>query len=127
MHGARLTLESMLGAMHDLPGPVAGLLEPLCAMFTVEEIERGAAWFLCEGLLDADQVRSIPDVLNTLCDRISPHVTTLLAAFEIPDELLRVPISAGDHSMLDSPADPISDMNVDLPAPRADQPSLAVR
>jgi acyl-CoA oxidase len=120
VHGARLTLESMLGVMHGLPEVVAGMVEPLCAMFAVEEIERGAAWFLCEGLLGADQVRSIPDMLNTLCDRITPNVDMLLAAFEIPGDLLRVPISAGDHSMIDS----AGDNPVDLPVQRADQPSL---
>jgi acyl-CoA oxidase len=121
VHGARLTLESMLDVLHDLPEPAASALQPLCAMFAIEEIERGAAWLLCEGLVDAEQVKSIPDALNTLCDRITPHVPLLIEAFDIPEEVLRVPISAGDHSMIDSLGDPIE---LRLPSPRADQKTL---
>ncbi|MEV4312103.1 acyl-CoA dehydrogenase [Actinocrispum sp. NPDC049592] len=120
-YGGRLVLESMLDALHDLPEPAAAALSPLCAMFAVEEIERSAAWLLCEGLVDAEQVRSIPDVLNTLCDRITPHVPALVDAFGIPEELLRVPISSGDHAMIDSMGDPIE---LALPEPRADERAL---
>jgi acyl-CoA oxidase len=101
VHGVRLMLESMLAVVHDLPGPAAEALRPLCAFFAVEEIERGAAWLLCHDLLAPAQVTSIPEKLNTLCDRITPHVPVLVDAFGIPAELLRVPISAGDHSMVE--------------------------
>jgi acyl-CoA oxidase len=116
VHGIRLTLESMLAVVHDLPDAAAEALAPLCAFFAIEEIERGAAWLLCHDLLSPKQVMSIPEKLNTLCDRITPHVPVLVEAFEIPEELLRVPISVGDHSMIGTP-----DEHVEVPVQRADQ------
>ncbi len=122
VHGARLTLESMLAVLHELPEAAADAFRPLCAFFAIEEIERGAAWLLCHDLLGREQVMSIPEKLNTLCDRITPHVPVLIEAFEIPEDLLRVPISAGDHSMIDVPGP-----DLDLPAQRVEQPSMAVK
>jgi acyl-CoA oxidase len=102
-HGARLVLESMLTALHALPEPAAEALRPLCAFFALEELERGAAWLLCHDLLTPEQVTTIPEKLNSLCDTITPHVPVLLEAFDIPEELLKVPISTGDHSMVETP------------------------
>lgn len=116
VHGARLILESMLAVVHDLPTAAAEALRPLCAFFAIEEIERGAAWLLCHDLLAPEQVMTIPEKLNILCDRMTPHVPTLIEAFEIPEELLRVPISVGDHSMVGTP-----DEDVTVPVQRAEQ------
>ena len=121
VHGVRLMLESMLAVVHDLPEAAAEALRPLCAFFAVEEIERGAAWLLCHDLLTPEQVMSIPEKLNTLCDRITPHVPMLVEAFEIPEELLRVPISVGDHSMIETP-----DEDVAVPVQRAEQEPVVV-
>ncbi|GAA3642335.1 hypothetical protein GCM10022267_31250 [Lentzea roselyniae] len=100
VHGARLVLESMLAAVRRLPEEAAGALRPLCAFFAIEEIERGAAWLLCHELLAPEQVMAVPEQLNALCDQITPHVEVLLEAFGIPEDVLGVPISAGDHSMI---------------------------
>jgi acyl-CoA oxidase len=122
VHGTRLVLESMLAVVQDLSGPAAEALRPLCAFFAVEEIERGAAWLLCHDLLAPAQVASIPEKLNTLCDRITPHVPMLVEAFEIPEELLRVPISAGDHSMVEALPEEVA-----VPVQRAEEEPVAYR
>ncbi|GAA4015017.1 hypothetical protein GCM10022247_42410 [Allokutzneria multivorans] len=111
-HGNRLILESFLDAVStvDTDGAAAAL-RPLAELYALTEIQSAAAWYLCEGLLTSAQVRSIPGRLNELCEELTPHVDLLLTAFELPEDLLRVPITNGDLSM-------VADI-VDLPQQRA--------
>ncbi|MCP3805267.1 hypothetical protein NLX83_38980 [Allokutzneria sp. A3M-2-11 16] len=103
-HGSRLILESLLASVSsastvDSP-EAAAALRPLCALYALTEINSSAAWYLCEGLLTPAQVRAIPQRLNELCEELTPHVDLLLAAFELPEDVLRVPITDGDLSMV---------------------------
>ncbi|MFB9908784.1 acyl-CoA dehydrogenase family protein [Allokutzneria oryzae] len=112
-HGSRLITESLLEAVSTVEDPdAAAALEPLCGIHALNEINDAAAWYLCEGLLTAEQVRSIPLRLNGLCEQVTPHLSLLLDAFELPEDVLRVPITDGDLSMVEG--------RVDVPHQRAE-------
>ena len=72
-------------------------LRPLVTLYGLTEIQRDAGWYLARGALTALQVEQLPVVLDDLCTRIRPHVTTLLDGFQLSPRLLRAPIAADDY------------------------------
>ncbi len=94
-HAHRLVLESFTAACARLPESPLSLL---CTLHAIEHTQHTLAWHLAEGTLTAEIVRSVPRVLNTLCERLAPHALALVDAFELPSDLLRAPIEQADYT-----------------------------
>jgi acyl-CoA oxidase len=77
-HLDRTVLDCVLtGGPSTSRGPVVDLLS---ACFAVRRLRDHAGWYLCEGLLSAEQVRSLDDTLVDLCRRIEPHAASITSA-----------------------------------------------
>jgi acyl-CoA oxidase len=72
--------------------PQRAELAALCGLYVLDEVSRHTGLYLAEGMLNADQVRSLPDLLNDLCRRILPVAEELVDAFEIPTGLVAAEI-----------------------------------
>lgn len=74
------------------------LLEDLCRLFLLQDLNRHTGNLLAEGLLTPDQVRALPATLDTLIAGLAPHLMLLTEAFDLPEEYLRsIPIANGGH------------------------------
>ncbi|MFH8469118.1 acyl-CoA dehydrogenase [Streptomyces sp. NPDC017991] len=63
-------------------------LDDLRALFLLDRLVPLSGLLLAEGIVTADQVRSLPDVLRDLTAGLAPHLATLTEAFDVPEEHL---------------------------------------
>ncbi|WP_338704163.1 acyl-CoA dehydrogenase (plasmid) [Streptomyces sp. Q6] len=63
-------------------------LEDLRTLFLLDRLAPISGLLLAEGVLSADQVRSLPDTVRNLTVRLAPHLTALTEAFDVPEEHL---------------------------------------
>ncbi|MEX2619908.1 MAG: acyl-CoA dehydrogenase [Egibacteraceae bacterium] len=55
-------------------------------------MERHRAWYLEQGLFEANKSRAIIRQVDRLCSELRPHAVDLVDAFGIPNALLAAPI-----------------------------------
>ncbi|WP_405858403.1 acyl-CoA oxidase [Streptomyces sp. NBC_00090] len=71
------------------------LLEELCRLFLLRQIEGHTGDLLAEGHLTADHVRMLPYLVNGVIAGLAPHMMALVDAFDLPSEFLgAIPIAA---------------------------------
>jgi acyl-CoA oxidase len=69
------------------------VLERLCDLYVMSELERERAWFQEHGRISSTRAKMITRTANDLCAELRPHAEELVDAFGIPDELLCAPIA----------------------------------
>ena len=72
------------------------VLDRLCSLHALAEIERDRGWFQEHGRLSGERSKSIIAAVNRLCAGLRPHAALLVDAFGIPDELLGAPLGRRD-------------------------------
>jgi acyl-CoA oxidase len=94
-HASRLMAESFWAGARELhpESPVKDLV----SMFCLQEIAPHLGYFLAEGLLTPDEVRSHGKLLDRLCGRLHPSALHLAQALDIPNDILRAPIATDDY------------------------------
>ncbi|MEU7073878.1 acyl-CoA dehydrogenase [Streptomyces narbonensis] len=71
------------------------LLEQLCRLFLLRQIEGHTGDLLAEGHVSADHVRALPHLVNGVVAGLAPHMAALADAFDLPSEYLgALPIAA---------------------------------
>jgi acyl-CoA oxidase len=68
------------------------VLERLCDLHALAEIERDRAWFQEHGRISSTRAKAITRSVNELCEGQRAHAGALVDAFGIPDGLLGAPI-----------------------------------
>ncbi|QES38537.1 acyl-CoA oxidase [Streptomyces venezuelae] len=63
-------------------------LDDLHTLFLLERLAPLSGQLLADHIFTAEQVRSLPDTLRELTARLAPHLATLTAAFDVPEEHL---------------------------------------
>ncbi|MBS2532846.1 acyl-CoA dehydrogenase family protein [Catenulispora sp. NF23] len=97
VHIDRLVLEAFVHAIGRCPDPGAkALLERVCDLYALSNIEADRAWFLEHGRLSAGRSKAVISAVNTLCAELRPHARTLVDAFDIPEQYLAAPMLDGD-------------------------------
>jgi acyl-CoA oxidase len=97
VHVDRLVLESFVAAIARCEDPEAKvLLERVCDLYALANIEADRAWFLEHGRLTAGRSKAVVAAVNTLCADLRPHARTLVDAFAIPEQFLAAPMLAAD-------------------------------
>jgi acyl-CoA oxidase len=92
-HTEREILEAFLDAVAKCPDPdLKRVLEVLCDLHALAEIERDRAWFQEHGRISSTRAKAITRSVNGLCEGLRPHALELVDAFGIPDEVLAAPI-----------------------------------
>jgi acyl-CoA oxidase len=93
VHVDRVVLEAFVAALERCADPDAKtLLDRVCDLYVLGNVEADLAWFLQHGRLTATRAKSVTDAVNSLCGRLRPHAQTLVDAFAIPGKYLAAPI-----------------------------------
>ena len=96
-HIERRLLESFDGLVARCEDPATReVLDRLCSLHALAEIERDRGWFQEHGRLSGERSKAIIGAVNRLCEQLRPHALDLVTAFGIPEELLGAPIAL-DH------------------------------
>jgi acyl-CoA oxidase len=93
VHVDRVVLEAFVAALERCADPDAkALLDRVCDLYVLGNVEADLAWFLQHGRLTATRAKSVTTAVNALCERLRPHAQTLVDAFAIPGKYLAAPI-----------------------------------
>jgi acyl-CoA oxidase len=96
VHVDRVVLEAFVAGIDACTDPsVAALLEKVCDLYVLSNIEADRAWFLEHGRLTASRSKAVVAAVNQLCGELRPHAVTMVDGFGIPDEWLGAPIALG--------------------------------
>jgi acyl-CoA oxidase len=68
------------------------MLEALCNLYALAEIEGDRAWFQEHGRISSTRAKLVTRAVNVLCATLRPHAVDLVDAFGIPDQVLAAPI-----------------------------------
>ncbi|MFE9096508.1 acyl-CoA dehydrogenase [Streptomyces sp. NPDC007264] len=96
-HAQLQAADALAAAAARAADPTAGLLlDSLCRLFLLRQIREHTGDLLAEGYLTPDQVRALPQTLDTVIAGLAPHMMTLVDAFDLPAEMLSaIPIASG--------------------------------
>jgi acyl-CoA oxidase len=93
VHVDHLVLESFVAAIDRCSDPdTALLLDDVCDLYVLTNIEADRAWFLEHGRVSRGQAKAVTQTVNELCSRLRPHAATLVDGFGIPEAWLSAPI-----------------------------------
>jgi acyl-CoA oxidase len=85
VHVDRVVLEAFVAAVDRCADPGAKmLLERVCDLYVLSNVEADLAWFLEHGRLTAARAKSVTSAVNGLCAQLRPHAQTLVDGFAIP-------------------------------------------
>ncbi|MFC4002825.1 acyl-CoA dehydrogenase [Prauserella oleivorans] len=96
VHVDRIVLEAFVAAIDRCEDAEAkALLERVCDLYALANIEEDRAWFLEHGRLTSARSKALVAAVNTLCSELRPHARALVDAFAIPEQFLAAPIISG--------------------------------
>jgi acyl-CoA oxidase len=95
-HVERVILEQFVAAIDRCEDEaVAELLDRICDLHVMSNLERDRAWFLEHGRLTGARSKAIITAVNDLCRELRPRARLLVDAFGVPDEAVAAPIALG--------------------------------
>lgn len=93
-HVDRLVMEAFAEAVDAMKdGPSRDLMDQVCSLYALSSIEEDKGWFLEHGRLNPTRSRAITAQVNTLCQELRPHASTLVDAMGVPEALITAPIA----------------------------------
>ena len=96
VHVERVVLEAFIDGIDRCDDPeVAALLDRVCDLYVLSEVEADRAWFLEHGRLTARRAKQVTAAVNDLCRELRPHARTLVDGFGIPEEWIDASIAQG--------------------------------
>jgi acyl-CoA oxidase len=92
-HIDRLVLEAFTHAIDRCEDePAKALLNRVCDLYVLSNIEADRAWFLEHGRLTPPVAKRVVTEVNALCKELRPHARTLVDAFAIPEQYVVTPL-----------------------------------
>ena len=93
-HSERVVLDSVAAAVGRVEEPqLRAVLAALRDLYALSRLDADRAWYLEEGLFAGAKSKAITREVNVLCGELRPLARDLVAAFGIPDDLLRATIA----------------------------------
>ncbi|UUV29280.1 acyl-CoA dehydrogenase family protein [Amycolatopsis roodepoortensis] len=93
VHVDRIVLEAFIDAIERCAdGEARELLERVCDLYALANIEADRGWFLEHGRLTSGRSKAVTAAVNALCADLRPHARTLVDAFAIPEQYLAAPM-----------------------------------
>jgi acyl-CoA oxidase len=105
-HVERLILEAFARGVDNAPEEHRELLDRVCDLHALSEIERDRAWFQEHGRLSSTRSKAIIRMVNDLLRELRPDALALVDAFGIPDAALAAPIAMKDREAAGEGASP---------------------
>ncbi len=94
VHVERVVLEAFIAGIDTCEDDASRrLLERLCDLYVLSEIEQHRGWFLEHGRLTPTQSKAVTNAVDELCAQLRPFAVRLVDAFGIPPEWLTAPIA----------------------------------
>jgi acyl-CoA oxidase len=98
-HVRRLELDCFIDSVAAVPDRrLRRALELLVAWFAAERLRTDLAWYLTEGVLTAEQARTLPRQFNGLGEKLLPHVVEIIESLGVPEELTNSPLADPHYS-----------------------------
>jgi acyl-CoA oxidase len=92
-HVDRVVLEAFVTGISRCEDPDAkALLERVCDLYVLSNVEADRAWFLEHGRLTSNRSKAVVAAVNDLCKLLRPHARTLVDAFAVPEQFLTAPM-----------------------------------
>jgi acyl-CoA oxidase len=92
-HIDRLVLDAFVAAIDGCADASAkALLERVCDLHVLSNIEADRAWYLEHGRLTPPVAKKVVAEVNALCKELRPHARTLVDAFAIPEQYVVTPL-----------------------------------
>jgi len=93
-HGLNLAVDAAITATDSTSnGAARDILRDLTSLFVFDRAHRHAASLISEGLVDAKQYPLLDTAIDQLCERLMPHVETLIDAFGYPQSIIQSPVA----------------------------------
>ncbi|WP_086824631.1 acyl-CoA dehydrogenase [Allokutzneria sp. NRRL B-24872] len=93
-HVDRIVLEAFVAAIDRCPdSATAELLDRVCDLHVLANVEEDLAWFLGHGRLTTAKAKSITSEVNSVCAELRPRAAELVEAFGVPMEWITAPIA----------------------------------
>ncbi len=90
----RLILDQFIDGIQRCDNPsLKPILNQLCCLYALWQIEEDKGWFLESGYMEAAKTKAIRRQIDKLCWEIRPHALALVESFGIPDACLAAPIA----------------------------------
>jgi acyl-CoA oxidase len=90
----RIILEQfMLGVKRTKDPGCRVVLQKLCSLFALSQLEKNRGWYLEQGYMEGVKTKAIRKLVNQLCWDVRKEAVPLVNAFGIPDALLAAPIA----------------------------------
>jgi acyl-CoA oxidase len=100
VHVERLILDAFVAAIERCEDEeLRPVLERLCSVYVLEEIQRDRGWFQEHGRISSTRAKAVTKTLNTLVEELRPDAGALVDAFGIPDAVLAAPIGLREESV----------------------------
>ena len=89
VHVERFVLEAFVrGVEACTDGATKQVLQRLCALYALSEIEADRGWYQEHGRLSGERSKAVITAVNDLVTELRPEAVALVDAFGIPDEVL---------------------------------------
>lgn len=99
VHVDRIVLEAFVAGIERCTDErVAQLLERVCDLYVLSNIEADRGWFLEHERINAKRSKSVTEAVNALCLQLRDHAVELVEAFGTPGQWLTAPIATGEES-----------------------------
>lgn len=94
VHMERVVLEAFVAAIDRCEEEsLVPVLDALCSLYALGEVERDKGWFLEHGRLSPGRSKGVTAAVNALCRELRPHARALVDAVAVPEETLAAPIA----------------------------------
>ncbi|MFD3515734.1 acyl-CoA dehydrogenase [Streptomyces sp. NPDC058657] len=97
--GNRLAAAHATQTLRSVRSPeLRSALRPLLALYGVAQARRSSGTLLTSGVLTPEVVRSLPEAMDRLCDRLLPHLALLEDGLAFPGGPAPAPLGAADYA-----------------------------
>ena len=87
-HAERLVLDRFRDAVDAADEAAQPILRDLLALYALTTVEEHRGWYLEQGLFEGSVSKAVRAEVNALLGELRPHAGSIIAAWNIPDELL---------------------------------------
>lgn len=91
--GERQVLDACINVLASTPENLKPVLTDIVCLYATKKMEDDLAWFMYNNIIPNDVAQRIPDMVRSLCKRVSQHWQVVIESFDIPERLVSAPIA----------------------------------